>query len=96
MGGPYYAIETPGKFGYEYDFLLFSEDGILRWEAGSESIIDPVFSNVSLQRNLGVSCFEKTQEKPRRCKVGSVQTLKNILAFILNQNLTPTVMYRVG
>lgn len=89
LNEPYYAFETPGKNGFDYEFWYISDSGIYRWELVPE-IMNPILENRDLQRRLGVSCDDK------KCQLNSVTTLKNIMMFILNQDIRPYHMYTVG
>lgn len=89
LGEPYYAFETPGKNGFEYEFWYIGDNGIFRWEMVSE-IMKPILGNAALQKRLGVSCSDD------KCQLNSVTTLKNILVFILNQDVPPYHKYTVG
>lgn len=86
--GAYYAFETPAAGGFNYEFYNISENGIYRWEAAPD-ILNPIIANPKLQQRLGVSCDEY------HCKLNSVSTLKNIMAYIINQDIPPHDMYKI-
>lgn len=93
LGGRYYAMETPGKSPkgkgkFRYAILEIRQDRVLRWEF-DKVFMKSIDSNVSLQRRLGVSCFDEGE-----CKIDSIADLKNILAYVLNQDVAATILYR--
>jgi hypothetical protein len=88
LGGPYYAFETPAKGGFAYELYYISADGIYRWEA-LPNITKPIIENPNLQERLGVSCDDKI------CKLSSTSTLKNIMSYILSQDIPPHDMYKI-
>ena len=92
LGGAYYAMEGTGGGKFQYSFVHISEEGILRWEPNDE-FMEPIISNKALQQNLGViNCdIDKMW-----CVVDSITTLKNVIAYIVNQDIPPNRMYKFG